>query len=361
MSCRYLRLSHVFPAYSNQHRHSPSLASSLSTDNIEAFSVMTFSRASLKALTLNPAYMAPSAWWQHVPIAHWLVNELKPARVVELGSHYGVSFFAFCEAAEAFSPETFIYAIDTWEGDAHAGHYDGNVYQQVRHHWGSSHRHRSQLIRTSFDDAVNYFPDNSIDLLHIDGLHTYEAVKHDYMSWTPKMKKESIILFHDINVRERDFGVWQLWEGIKGTTSGTIETANGHGLGILIHGESMAARLEALPTLMPLLVAKGALLERIAELTLSKSQHNITSAAEIEKAWAETSLARSEAEIAKSRADQAINEVQQAQDQAAKEIKQAQDQAETYKSQLNQIIQSRAWRLTAPLRKSKEFFMGHYG
>ena len=42
-----------------------------------------------------PKYMGPSAWWQHVPIAHWLVSELKPNKVVELGSHYGVSFSLF--------------------------------------------------------------------------------------------------------------------------------------------------------------------------------------------------------------------------------------------------------------------------
>jgi len=32
-----------------------------------------------------------------MPIAHWLIAELKPQTVVELGTHYGVSFFAFLE------------------------------------------------------------------------------------------------------------------------------------------------------------------------------------------------------------------------------------------------------------------------
>ena len=70
----------------------------------------------IKSLELMPKYFAPSAWWEHVPIAHWLVDNIKPEKIVELGSHYGVSFFSFCEAAEKYSPSTYIYAVDTWEG-----------------------------------------------------------------------------------------------------------------------------------------------------------------------------------------------------------------------------------------------------
>ena len=62
------------------------------------------------SLTLIPDYIGPSTWWQHVPIAHWLIEHLKPEKVVELGTHFGVSFFGFCEAASIYSPKTWIYA-----------------------------------------------------------------------------------------------------------------------------------------------------------------------------------------------------------------------------------------------------------
>ena len=84
----------------------------------------------IKSLELMPKYFAPSAWWEHVPIAHWLVDNIKPEKIVELGSHYGVSFFSFCEAAEKYSPSTYIYAIDTWEGDVQAGYYGKTVYEK---------------------------------------------------------------------------------------------------------------------------------------------------------------------------------------------------------------------------------------
>ena len=220
----------------------------------------------LSSLSIIPNYIAPSSWWQHVPIAHWLVAALKPARVVELGTHYGVSFFAFCEAAQELSDATFVYAVDTWLGDEHSGKYNEDVYSKVLHNWERSHRRRSRLVRSSFDAAATQFEDNSIDVLHIDGLHTYDAVSHDYETWLPKLKTESVVLFHDINVREKDFGVWKLWEDIKRNNL-TYEVMNGHGLGILVSGEETGKKTAELPLLLSTLRAKGELLEKIAQST----------------------------------------------------------------------------------------------
>lgn len=217
-----------------------------------------------ESLTLLPEWIGPSSWWQHVPIAHWMICEIKPKTVVELGTYYGGSFFAFCEAADAFSSKSFIYAVDTWEGDPQTGRYDDEVYNKVQEHTNHKHKLRARLIRSTFDEAATYFEDKSVDLLHIDGLHTYEAVKHDYETWLPKMKDDSIILFHDINVREREFGVWKLWAEIKEEYK-TYETFNGHGLGILVRGSKLGAQMETISKLMPILKSKGALLEILAE------------------------------------------------------------------------------------------------
>jgi len=216
------------------------------------------------SLTLIPDYIGPSTWWQHVPIAHWLMCEVKPQIVVELGTHYGVSFFAFCEAAAAYSKSSFLYAVDTWEGDPQAGHYGKEVLDKVQLHADRNHRLQSRLIRSTFDDASQYFNDKSIDLLHIDGLHTYDAVKHDYETWLPKLKDDSIILFHDINVRECDFGVWKFWQELKANHT-SHETANGHGLGVLIRGDRLPETIAKLPEVLPILKSKGVLLEMLAE------------------------------------------------------------------------------------------------
>ena len=168
-----------------------------------------------KSLSLIPKYEAPSSWWEHVPVAHMLIELIKPSVVVELGSHYGVSFFSLCESAERFSPNTCIYAIDSWEGDEHAGYYGESIYRQVSEYRDKYHKQNGVLIREYFDKAHEKFQDKSIDIIHIDGLHTYEAVKEDYEMWKGKLKQEGTFLFHDWNVKEDNFGVWKLWEEIK--------------------------------------------------------------------------------------------------------------------------------------------------
>lgn len=219
------------------------------------------------SLSLLPRYLAPSAWWEHVPVAHWLVNRLQPETVVELGTHFGVSFFAYCEAAEAFSPKTFVYAVDTWDGDEHAGSYGEEVYQRVLNEQERNHRSRSRLVRSTFDEAADHFPTGGIDLLHIDGLHTYEAVRHDLETWQPLLRPGAAVLFHDINVRERGFGVWKLWKELMGK-QGThgLSLRHGHGLGILCFGESSPPWMGELEETMPLIAAKGSLLAQVAEL-----------------------------------------------------------------------------------------------
>lgn len=225
------------------------------------------SREIALSLGLTQQYAAPSSWWEHVPIAHWLIENIKPDIVVELGTHYGVSFFSFCEAAKAYSESTFIYAVDTWEGDVQAGFYSSEVYERVKEHQEAYHRERSRLIRSSFDDAAEHFPDASIDIIHIDGLHTYEAVSHDYNVWKSKLKEGGTLLFHDCNVREGDFGVWKLWQEIKSRGDmQCIEVLNGHGLGIATQATQKPTWHSELECYLTALKVKGGLLNKLAEV-----------------------------------------------------------------------------------------------
>ncbi len=185
------------------------------------------------------------AWTGHIPFAFWIVSAARPRTVVELGAHYGNSFFALCQMADALDLDCSAYAVDTWVGDEHSGVYGEDVFTRVSEHNARYYGRFASLVRSTFDDAVDHFSDGEIDLLHIDGHHTYESVKHDFESWLPKLSDRGIVLFHDVAVRERGFGVYRLWQEIEAAHS-TFTFDHSHGLGVAGIGASQSASVAAL-------------------------------------------------------------------------------------------------------------------
>jgi predicted O-methyltransferase YrrM len=173
-----------------------------------------------------------STWHDHLPFGYDLVAELRPKKLVELGTHTGLSFFCFCQAVAENNIDGTCYAIDTWTGDKHAGSYANTIYQSVDDHVRDYYRGIAYLMRMTFDEASPHFDANSLDILHIDGLHTYDAVKQDFEVWYEKVAPGGIILFHDIEARMNDYGVWQFWQELE-TNFQTFAFRHGYGLGVL--------------------------------------------------------------------------------------------------------------------------------
>ena len=190
----------------------------------------------LAPLFLRPALVGvESAWYGHVPFAHWIVAACRPRLLVELGTHNGVSYAAFCEAVAQYGIDARCYAVDTWQGDEHAGHYGDSVFEALRGFHDARYAGFSELLRCTFEEALPHFADGSIDLLHIDGFHTYDAVRGDFEAWRPKLSDRAVVLFHDTNERRGDFGVWRLWRELQAAYPG-FEFLHSHGLGLLAVG-----------------------------------------------------------------------------------------------------------------------------
>lgn len=180
----------------------------------------------------EPRHMVFSTWVDHLPFAYDLVTAIRPKLLVELGTHKGLSYFTFCQAIKESEIDALCYAVDTFEGDEHTDKYDESVFNMVNDHNRQNYHGFSYLMRMFFQDALRHFSEDTIELLHIDGFHTYEAVSEDFASWYPKVKPGGIILFHDVQARVQDFGAWKFWDEIRGQYE-TFTFNHGFGLGVL--------------------------------------------------------------------------------------------------------------------------------
>lgn len=279
----------------------------------------------------------PSAWIEHVPFAFWLVEALHPASVVELGVHSGTSYAAFCQAVHALGLETRCYAIDTWKGDKQTGFYGDDIFADLAAYNQEFYSGFSSLVRSTFDEALPYFEDGSIDLLHIDGCHTYEAVQHDFKQWFPKLSSRAVVLLHDTNVREREFGVFHLWNKLQSRWP-SFEFIHGYGLGILGVGADLTGPLPRLFQANGCINVTSAI--RSVYSSLGRSMQRRMDM-EQELSSRTEHLLELEGELARQRSD--IEGLKHALIESGGRINHLECQIESLKA-------SRSWKITAPLR-----------
>ena len=187
------------------------------------------------------------AYWEgHRDFAYDLLQFVRPERLVELGSQYGCSLFSFCQAVRDFKLDTEINAVDLWSGDIGAEITGEEVYALVQKTAATYYPEVNlHLFQMCFDDARPNFADNSIDILHIDGGHTFEDVEHDFTTWLPKLKENGIVLFHDV-YSPIDQGSCDHWEKTKKEYDCYFDFTHSCGLGILFpKGRYWYDRLEA--------------------------------------------------------------------------------------------------------------------
>jgi GT2 family glycosyltransferase len=320
--------------------------------------VTNFKDGLLEAASFTPfSVQSPNAWCGHLPFAAWLIRVLEPKIFVELGTHTGNSYFAFCQTVSARNLVTKCYAVDTWCGDEHAGYYGNEVFEHVNTHNQTYYANFSRLLRMNFDDAVSCFSESSIELLHIDGLHTYEAVRHDFETWLPKLSPGAVVLFHDTNVRERGFGVWKFWEELQVRYSNCLEFPHSHGLGVLqLEGVSVGKKLSWLDSntmegqqLRSYFSALGA--RQLERLELCETKRHV--------AILERTMAERDGQIAQ--CDGQIKCLNQRLAERDGQIATLVQSLAARDAQIQSFATSRSWRITIPLRLAGKVLRRDFG
>jgi hypothetical protein len=182
-----------------------------------------------------------SSWEGHIPFLYCLINYMRPRRFVELGTLFGNSYFAACQASRKLNNSIECIAVDTWVGDEQTGLYNESVFQHFKYILTRDYP-KGKYIRALFSEAVKQFEAGSIDLLHIDGLHTYDAVAEDFRTWFPTLSDRGIVMLHDTHERGGDFGVWKLWAELKSQYP-SFEFEHSHGLGVALVGKNPSSRV----------------------------------------------------------------------------------------------------------------------
>ena len=140
-----------------------------------------------------------SAWTGHRSFAEWLVGRMKPKVVVDLGMDFGYSTFVFAAAGKPHGTE--VFGIDMFEADINTG--PRQTFETVKAQIKEHALDNLTVLRAEFGSVAKVWA-RAVDILHIDGLHSFEAVKADFDAWSPHVRAGGVILFHDTNVTAKE-------------------------------------------------------------------------------------------------------------------------------------------------------------
>ena len=165
-----------------------------------------------RAFTREAEFDEALARIQHVPgwfdatnaAAFWAaVRELRPTTVVEIGSYLGRSTSFLALAVERFGPPgARVVSIDPHTGDRQQ--LAGvplptlptlEVFRLMIDTVGVTGR-IDVRVATSDEAAVGWAQE--IDLLYVDGWHSYDAVRRDISNWTTHLSAAGLVCFDDV-------------------------------------------------------------------------------------------------------------------------------------------------------------------
>lgn len=163
-----------------------------------------------------------------------IVAEKKPKIILEIGIWDGGTLREWAEICDL------VIGIDTYRSNV------GNFFDSQREAIVSNIPNLILIKGNSHDDRVskqleNILDSKWLDCLFIDGDHSYEGVRSDYLLYSQFVKSGGFIAFHDIVEsdyhKKKNCFVYQLWNALKKFHSNTLEFVeepkNWGGIGVI--------------------------------------------------------------------------------------------------------------------------------
>lgn len=147
----------------------------------------------------------------------YLQRRPKAETVLEIGTCNGGTLWLWCYLA---AKDALIISLDL-PGGAFGGGYDEQMIPLLE-----SYARKTQTLELIRGDShteealevtTKLLGGREVDLLFIDGDHTYEGVKKDWEMYSPLVRPGGIVVFHDIVEHESapDCQVDRLWNELK--------------------------------------------------------------------------------------------------------------------------------------------------
>ena len=126
--------------------------------------------------------------------------------IVEVGSYHGKSAVNMAHALKKKKSNATIYCVDTWRNENITQALNVDVFDRFTANTAPHAdvivplRGRSEEVGARWDKGL-------IDVLFIDGDHSFEGVTRDIEAWVPHVRKGGLVLFHDVDIEGVDRGI----------------------------------------------------------------------------------------------------------------------------------------------------------
>ncbi len=143
-----------------------------------------------RAVFWQPRHIARSRSLRHVPFLFWLMETIRPNRVVQLGMSDPACFLALCQAADKLGLEAICMGVDL---SPEKPAMSSAMAEQHATLYGDF----SFVVTEDFARAVRQVQGGQIDLLVIDTPLSDEHVMALRAHWMPLLSERAVLVFHD--------------------------------------------------------------------------------------------------------------------------------------------------------------------
>jgi hypothetical protein len=179
----------------------------------------SFSWAELVESTFNFAegFLRPKQIRSEIELVLSEIEKDRPRAILEIGTARGGTFFLLSRAA---APNAVLISVDLPGGKGGGGYarWRARIFGRLllpgqEPHFLRTNSHDPE----SFEKVKQILNGRKLDLLFIDGDHSYDGVKTDYRIYSRLVREGGIIAFHDIvrHAEGLECEVDQFWQEIK--------------------------------------------------------------------------------------------------------------------------------------------------